>query len=78
MLSIEHLAKNLNKFLSENDGIHRQVHNLSVFANCAKIVIRGISSNYYQKQMTQEIVIKFLENRALIKNEITVKTRGII
>jgi predicted DNA-binding transcriptional regulator len=76
IVSLVELAKALTDHLKKNRAI--RVSELSVEANF-DIVLRGITTSYYQKQLVQESAINFIAaEKAKVKiiNKIHVKIKG--
>jgi hypothetical protein len=72
--SLVDLAKALEIYL-KNNGVVR-VSGLIAEANCASIILRGTSTSFYQKQITQELARSFISGKTKIINQIYVKKIG--
>lgn len=69
--SLVDLAKALEIYLKKNRAI--RVSSLIAEANCTSIILRGTSTSFYQKQITQELARSFTAGKIKIINQIYVK-----
>lgn len=65
------LAHSLAAHLQTQQSLHR-VRDITVRANCVRLVLAGSCEKFYHKQLAQELARMFLAGRAAIRNDISV------